>query len=313
MTNDELFRSTAGATAVRRAYGHLIDTHLRFTRRHTVATSAGETFVLSTGPANGTPVLLLPGSGSVAASWGPELAELGRAHRVYAIDLPGESGSSTPVRIPLQRGAHAQWLHEVATSLRAEPAAVVGISLGGWIALDYAISYPDAVHELVLFSPSGIGPRKIGPILLAVLLGTLGDRGRRQALAYLLGPRQPAWRDPFHQDLGALALETFQHFRPRTDPLPIFTDDELRTLPSALTVVLGERDRMLHGDRAAERLRHLGVPGRIELLPNQGHLVPRPAYLQHLQLGADSGAHAPTAHPDRAQTRDHERPTRHDQ
>jgi pimeloyl-ACP methyl ester carboxylesterase len=204
---------------------------------------------------------------------------------MHAIDLPGESGLSTSTRLPLQQGAHAHWLHQVATALHAESASVAGVSLGGWVALDYAISYPHAVNEHVLFSPSGIGLRKIAPLLLAALLGTLGDRGRRQALNYLLGPQRPAWTDTFHRDLGELALATFKHFRPRTDPIPTLSDDHLRSLPPRLTVVLGEHDRMLHGGQAAERLNHLAIPGRIELLPGQGHLVPQGTYLQHLQAG----------------------------
>ena len=245
MTTGQHFRSPAGAATVHRAYQRLIDTHLPFAEQRTVATSVGDTYVLSAGPVDAAPVLLLPGSGSVAASWGVELAELGQTHRVHAIDLPGESGLSTPTRLPLQRGAHARWLHEVAASLEADPAAVVGTSLGGWVALDYAISDPRAVRELVLFSPSGIGPRKIAPLLLAAFLGALGERGRRLALDYLLGPGQPDWTDAYHQDLGALALVTFRHFRPRTDPIPTFTDNELRSLPPTLTVVLGDRTACL--------------------------------------------------------------------
>lgn len=283
MTDYQLFRTPSGARAVRLAYQRLIDTHLSFVDQHTVATSAGDTFVLSAGPVDGQPVLLLPGSGSVAASWGPELTQLSRTCRVHAIDLPGESGLSSSTRLPLQPGVHAQWLRQVAAALSAETATVVGVSLGAWVALDYAISHPEAVTELVLFSPSGIGSRKIAPLLLAVLLGTLGDRGRRRALTYLLGPRPPAWSDPFHRDLGALALATFKQFRPRTDPLPTFSDADLRSLPPRLTVVLGERDRMLHGGPAAERLRNLAVSGRIELLPGQGHLVPQTTYLHHLE------------------------------
>ena len=283
MENDQVFRSAAGATAVRRAYRALIDTHLSFTEQRLVSTSLGETFVLSAGPADGPPVLLLHGSGSVAGSWGPELAQLGRTHRVHAIDLPGESGLSVSTRLPLQRGIHADWLHEVVTSLDARQASLVGVSLGGWIAIDYTLAYPCAVGDLVLFSPSGIGPRKVCPLLVAALLGILGDWGRRQALTLLLGPRQPAWTtDSFQEALGALALATFRHFRPRTDHLPTFSDSELQALPPTLTVVLGERDRMLHIDRAAVRLRRLAVAGRITVLPGQGHLVPRLTYLQHL-------------------------------
>lgn len=278
---DGLFRSAAGRAGVHDAYRRLIATHLPSLQQHTVRTSAGDTFVLTAGPAGAPAVLLLHGSGSVAASWGPVMTTLGRTHRVHAVDLPGEPGLSAPVRLPLARGVHADWLREVAACLQADVATVAGTSLGAWVGLDYAVAHPAAVRELVLFSPSGLGPRKIGPLLLAAALGALGDRGRRRALGHLLGPGRPPWSDAFHQDLGELALATFRHFRPRTDDIPVFTDEDLRSLPAALTVVLGARDRMLHAERAARRLEQLDIPGTFHLLPGQGHLVPHAPYLQN--------------------------------
>ena len=101
--------------------------------------------------------------------------------------------------------------------------------------------------------------------------------------------RSPAGAATVHrvyQDLGALALATFRHFRPRTDPIPTFTDNELRSLPPTLTVVLGEQDRVLDSKLAAERLRNLVVGARMELLPGQGHLIAASSFLEHLQTGA---------------------------
>ena len=282
MSQATQFRSAAGAREVHDSYRRLIKTHLPFAESHIISTSAGSTFVLSAGPVEGSPIILLAGSGSVAASWAPEMREFSRSYRVHAVDLPGESGLSTSERLALHPGIHAGWLHEVTSALGAERAVVVGVSLGAWVAMDYASSFPVNVQELALFSPSGIGARRVGPLLIAVLLSTLGDAGRRRALAYLLGPNAPAWSSPFHEDLGALALATFRHFKPRTDAIPTFSDEALRRLPQALTVVLGERDRMLDGPGAARRLQALQQPGRIECLSGRGHLVPQKPYLEHL-------------------------------
>lgn len=310
MSATEPFRSAAGAAAVHDAYRELTEQFLAFTEQRTVSTSAGDTFVLTAGPRDAPPVILLHGSGSVAAAWALEIAELSRTHRVHAIDLLGESGLSAFHRAPLRPGVHAPWLHEAASALDAVPAGVVGTSLGGWMALDYATSRPDAVSDLVLFAPSGIGRRKLGPLLLAALLGTLGDRGRRRALALLLGPGTSARPDPVHQALESLALLTFRHFRPRTDPLATFSDEQLRNLPRHLTAVFGAHDRMLDGRGAAERLRRLHPEGRVVLLPDRGHLVPDPmSYLDHLQkrprppCGADVRATPAPPRPSRRRTR----------
>lgn len=282
MTVDRRFRSPAGRDAVHTAYRSLLGTHLAAVSQRTVAIGSGEAFVLSAGPTDAPPVLLLHGSGSVAGSWAPELRALSTARRVHAVDLPGEPGLSAPDRLPLQRGVHADWLREVTEVLGAPSATVAATSLGAWVAVDYALTHPERVRELVLFSPGGIGPRRVAPLVLAGLLSLLGEPGRRAALHRLLGPGQPAWDDAFHTDLGALALTTFRHFRPRTDPIPVATDRELRLLPGLLTVVLGAADRMLDGPAAAARLQKAGTPGRVVLLPGQGHLVPQDEFLDHL-------------------------------
>lgn len=285
MSGAGLFRSAAGAVAVRDAYRRLIEEFLPTAEQRTLPTCLGDTFVLSAGPTSAPAVLLLHGSGSVAGAWAPELVELARTRRVHAVDLPGESGFSAPVRPPLVPGTYARWLSEVAESLRAAPAAVVGTSLGGWVALDLASTFPDVVTELVLFSPSGIGRRRVGPLLLAGLLGVTGDAGRRRALAHLLGPAAAAWDDEFHRALGALALLTFRHFRPRTDSIPVLSDERLQRLPTRLTAVFGAQDRLLHAGEAARRLRRLHPRGHVVLLPDQGHLVPDQLHhLRHLVL-----------------------------
>lgn len=279
----DLFRSAAGAAAVHDAYQDLLERFLPFAEQRIVPTSAGDTFVLSAGPRDGPALVLLHGSGSVAAAWAPEITTLSRTHRVHAVDLLGESGHSAPHRAPLRPGVHAPWLHEVMSALDAVPAAVMGVSLGGWIALDHATSFPDAVTDLVLFAPSGIGRRRLGPLLVAGLLGALGDPGRRHALAVLLGPGAPASSD-FHRALASLALLTSRHFRPRTDPIATFSDEQLVRLPGAVTAVFGARDRMIRAREAAERLRRLHPRSRVLLLPHRGHLVPEQAsYLDRLE------------------------------
>jgi pimeloyl-ACP methyl ester carboxylesterase len=269
-----VFRSARGESEVRQAYRDLIDTHLSFAERRTIETSAGETFVLSAGPLDAPAVVLLHGSGSVAASWAPEIAALATARRVHAVDLLGECGLSGSARLPLEPGRHALWLKEVTTSLDAGSATVVGTSLGGWVAVDYASTFPERVRATVLFSSSGFGPRRLAPLVVAGVLSTLGERGRRRALGLLLGPNPPAWSDEFHRALGALALRTFRHFKPRTDALPQFDDDRVRSLPPDLTAVFGAKDRMLDGAAAARRMRDLLPRTSVILLPDQGHLIP---------------------------------------
>lgn len=276
MTIDRRFRNATSAQIVATAYSDLLDSWLPDIERRHVPTPVGKTFVLSSGPEDAPPVVLLHGSGSTAFSWAREIAALSRRYRVHAVDLPGEAGSSTPERLPLTPGPHAAWLAAVTDELGAPEAAVVGVSLGGWVGIDYATSNPGRVSDLILFSPSGIGPRKMLPLLAAAGLTVLGDRGRSTALRYLTGPRpkNSSTIDDLDIAIGGFALTTFKHFAPRTDPLTGFDDDAIARITSAVTATFGARDRMLQAEAGAEKLRRVIPTAHVEVLTDNGHLIP---------------------------------------
>ncbi len=98
-------------------------------------------------------MILLPGYGANSTQWFPNIAALSRIFRVYALDTPGQPGKS----LPEQKLTHvncSNWISEVFDSLGLERAHVVGISLGGWLALNYAIHRPERVSRLVLLDPA---------------------------------------------------------------------------------------------------------------------------------------------------------------
>ena len=206
MTDNRRFRTAAGENEIRHSYEALIAKHIPDVVRRTVRTSIGPVATLTTGPEGGTPVVLLHGSGATALSWAPALLRLSDEYRLHAIDLPGEAGASTPTRVPFVAEEQARWLAEVHRELVDRPAVFVGVSVGGWIATALAVHEPQRVSRLVLQSASGFGPRKTVPLVLAGVLAMLGDRGRRQALAYLTGPRADAGlRSMMQRDIDAFA------------------------------------------------------------------------------------------------------------
>lgn len=111
------------------------------------------------------PVVLIHGGGSdsAAVSWYHLFEPLGRDRDVWAIDLPGFGGSIDvpPVGGP---GALADVVVETLRLLDVGPAVVVGISMGGDVALELALDHPDVVAGLTLISPGGLAPRLGGAL-----------------------------------------------------------------------------------------------------------------------------------------------------
>jgi pimeloyl-ACP methyl ester carboxylesterase len=149
-------------------------------------TREGETFVVASGPREAPALLLLHGSGTNAAMWRGEVATWARDFRVYAVDVIGEPGLSAPSRPPWGSEAYAGWLDDVLAGLGHPSASIVGVSLGGWLAIDYATRRPGRVQRLVLLCPGGIGRQKWAVFLLVLLVLPFGQWGTRTALRLYL-------------------------------------------------------------------------------------------------------------------------------
>src|SRR3954454_15866359 len=127
---------------------------------------------VQTGPIDGSkPVLLLVhGIGQDSSTWRPVIHELARDHVVIAPDLLGHGDSDKP-RADYAVGAYACGLRDLLTVLGVDRVTVVGHSLGGGVAMQFAYQFPERCERLVLVSSGGAG-REVHPLLrLASLPG----------------------------------------------------------------------------------------------------------------------------------------------
>jgi len=103
----------------------------------------------------GVPLLLLHGFTGRGSGWGAHATALARDFRLVVVDLPGHGRSGIPR--DRDRASVERTADDVAGILRREgclPAHVLGYSLGARVALRLAVAHPDALHRLVLESPS---------------------------------------------------------------------------------------------------------------------------------------------------------------
>lgn len=87
---------------------------------------------------------------------------------MIAPDLPGHGDSAAPAG-DYSLGAHAAVLRDLLVALGHQSATIVGHSLGGGVALQFAYQFPERTDRLVLISSGGLGPQ-LSPVLRAATL-----------------------------------------------------------------------------------------------------------------------------------------------
>lgn len=256
-----VYRSSQGKAIIMQRYEEILKLWPEPNEMYFIPTSFGNTFVICSGNENGDPVILLHGSTTNAAMWMNDAIVLGKKRRVFAIDIIGEPGKSDESRPDMKEGNYAKWLTELLDGLGLGAAAVVGNSLGGWMALDLATNSPERVSHLVLLASGGICPVNTSFMFKAIGLMMLGKKGASIMNSMLFGdvtiPKEA-------MEFGELLRK---HYISRPFEAPIFSDDVLSQLTMPVLYMGGEKDVLFPSKKCAQRL--------TELLPNADTHVPR--------------------------------------
>jgi pimeloyl-ACP methyl ester carboxylesterase len=116
----------------------------------------------------GPVLLLIHGMAGTFKNWDEVIEPLARNHTVIAPDLPGH-GESAPGGGDYSIGALAAGLRDLLVALGHQRVTLVGHSLGGGIAMQFAYQFPEMIERLVLVSSGGLG-REVSPIIRAAAL-----------------------------------------------------------------------------------------------------------------------------------------------
>jgi pimeloyl-ACP methyl ester carboxylesterase len=222
-----IYRSEAGKQAILATYKGILQAWPVPNKQYAVNTAYGDTFVIESGNNDAPALLLLHGSMANSFTWFSDVPALSQHYHVFAVDLIGEAGLSAESRPAYQSGAYEKWLDEVRQQLGVTSCSMVGLSLGGWMALRYATVFPQNVERLVLLCPGGLY-RERRDFLWKSLLMKLRKGGVHKTVRGVMGGRQ-AEADGMEKVLAYIALIGRQE-KPRMAKLAIFSDEELARL-----------------------------------------------------------------------------------
>lgn len=124
-------------------------------------------------PGAGTPVVLLHGIGASVEVWNTTFPALGAHRRVLAVDLPGFGRSDKP-EVSFTLEYLADFVRDFLDVLEVERATIVGHSLGGGLALRFALNFPARLERLMLIAPAALG-RGGSPVLKLMSLPGVGE------------------------------------------------------------------------------------------------------------------------------------------
>lgn len=266
------FRSAAGEAAFRAAYAAALDLWPVPYETMDIVGHYGSTRLVVCGPERAPPLVLLHGFSATLTMWSANIADLSRAHRVYALDVMGQPGLSVPYKSMSTRADCVAWLTSILDVLRIERASFIGMSYGGWLALNFAIGAPDRVDTLVLLSPAGSFVSMAWQLyaralwLFAVPTRAVAARFLRW-FAHPTSLRDPRTRAVLECMVDLLYLGA-RHFRLQRAARPcVFGDDELRSVRVPTLLLTGEQE-VIHDPVATLARARALIPGV------EGALVP---------------------------------------
>lgn len=234
----------------------------------------------------GPTIVLLHGFSASLHTWEPWVERLSGDYRVVSIDLPGHGLTRTPVGYATSTEGNVAFVKAAADKLDLPPFVLVGNSMGGGVAWNYAIAHPQDLRGLVLVSPGG-WPRKeenkSTPLVFKMMANPLGRVVLRNA-----DPRpvaEPGLKDAYLDESlvtkplvdryvdfarapGRRAMLLARQAEPRAPVSPsIFAQVTVPTL-----VMHGEEDRLI--PVADGKAMAAAIPGaKLIVYPKVGHVA----------------------------------------
>jgi pimeloyl-ACP methyl ester carboxylesterase len=271
-----LFKTTRGQAKYYAAYDAALELWPVPHESLFVTTPYGQTHIITSGPEDAPPLVLLHAGQASSTMWFPNIADLSRNFHVLALDTPGEPGKSVPTRQNATRRDCAAWLVGVMDELGISRANVMGLSRGGWMALNLALHAPERLERIVLLSPAAVF------VALNSFFSAVAQAVMHVPTRFVSKVALNSWVargfvvDPVFAEqfiTGLLNWNWTVNTRGYSGVMPCtFSDEELRKIRNPVLLLIGDQDR-LNPPKALERARQTIPHLEAEIITNAGHFL----------------------------------------
>lgn len=246
----------------------------------------GSTFICECGKPDGETVVLLHGTSSNSLSWMDYILKLKDDYHIVAIDLPGQPGLSSEQKMTFFE--LKDWFFETVSKIGLNSFHLVGMSLGGSLAISFATEHGNLLKSLSLIACGAVASPKIGGLIRIIFHMMRGEAGAKK-IEKLLNPNTDVQKaqSSGHQLLADYQRAVNQEFIPFTDPIPLLSNDELGLLNIPVLYLAGAKDLLLNTAKTAARLHAFVDAVKIHVLEEYGHVIADQGSLLHLFISGE--------------------------
>ena len=263
-----VYKSAHGRNVIMAYYEAVLGNWSIPVERLEVLTRFGPAHILASGPVTASPLLLFHGLGDTALLWMPLFGALSQSHRLYAPDIIGQPGKSSPVRLSYTGPAYVEWLLDILEALSLDSTDAIGPSLGGYLAMRLALAVPQRLRRLALLSPAGITPPRLSAFIRLLPVGMFRSR------------RTCRW---FMERDGATVTDQAvewaylmsSHYIPAPPP-PVLSPGALSQITAPVSLLAGEHDLFFSAHAILRRARQC-LPNLVsaDIVTGAGHNLVR--------------------------------------
>ncbi|MDP5273593.1 alpha/beta fold hydrolase [Chengkuizengella axinellae] len=249
-----------------------------------VNTEQGDTHIISCGNENGEPLVLLHAMGCSSTMWYPNIQELSKHFKIYAVDYFGDLNKSIPINFPSQMAQCTTWFKQVLDALHIEKCYLAGLSYGGFLSTQFSLSIPHRIKKLILMNPAGTFAQIYNRFIVRILtLAQFPNRFVVNNFINWLSVEKNAWNkllvSQFHAGFK------YGMMKGKIPPFEI-SDEDLTKLEVPTLLLLGEGEVICDVQKAYHRASNLVKNIQVELVPSAGHLLSleKPEYVNQQMI-----------------------------